>query len=93
MDGIRYTPLGYEQITSISAAKGLTPPTGATIALIEAEAQAVRYRDDGTDPTTTVGMPVAVGTSFWYAGTLSAIQFIEQTSGAILNVSYYRIAG
>ena len=93
MDGIRYTPLGYQQITDLSVATKLTVPAGATVALIEAEAEDVRYRDDGTDPTSSVGMPVAKGTTFWYAGTLSAISFIEQTSGGILNISYYRIAG
>ena len=58
--------------------------------MITAEAQAVRYRDDGTDPTTTVGMPLAVGTALTYTGTLTAIKFIEQTSGAKLNVLFYR---
>lgn len=88
--GIRYVPLGYQQITSLSAAAALTVPTGATSAVIVAEAQAVRYRDDGTAPTATVGIPLAVGTVLQYTGTLSAIKFIEQTSGAKLNISYYR---
>lgn len=88
--GIRYAALGYQQITSLSAATALTVPTGATTAVIVAEAQAVRYRDDGTAPTASVGQPVAVGVSVTYTGPLSKVQFIEQTSGAKLNVLYYK---
>lgn len=91
---VRLTPCGYQQVTSISTAKSLTVPTtcGATpvtLARITIEAQAVRYRDDGTLPTATVGMPMAVAASLDYTGSLSKIQFIEQTVGGIVNVSYY----
>lgn len=88
--GIRYAALGYQQITDLSAATALTVPTGATTAVIVAEAQAVRYRDDGTSPTASVGQPVAVGVSVTYTGPLSKVKFIEQTSGAKLNVLYYK---
>lgn len=83
------SPLGYEQITSLSAAAALTVPAGAAVAVIEAETQAVRWRDDGTDPTATVGMPLPTGRVFVYAGALSAIKFIEQAASAKLNVNYY----
>lgn len=88
--GLRYAPLGYQQITSMGTAQSLTVPAGATSAIITAEAQAVRYRDDGTAPTATVGMPVAVAVQLQYTGALANIQFIEQTSGAKLNILYYR---
>ena len=81
--------LGYQQITSLSASTALTVPTGTTMALIVAETQAVRWRDDGTAPTASVGMPLAVGTSLSYDGDLKAVRFIEQTASAKLNVSYY----
>lgn len=81
--------LGYQQITSLSAATALTVPTGATMALIVPETQAVRWRDDGTNPTASVGMPVAVGESLNYDGDLSRIRFIQQTASATLNISYY----
>jgi ABC-type nickel/cobalt efflux system permease component RcnA len=83
------TVLGYQQITSLSASTALTVPVGATMALIVAETQAVRWRDDGTAPTATVGMPLATGTSLSYDGDLKAIRFIQQTASAVLNVSYY----
>ncbi len=81
--------LGYQQITSLSASTALTVPTGATMALIIAETQAVRWRDDGTAPTASVGMPLATGVSLSYDGDLKAIRFIEQTASAKLNVAYY----
>lgn len=92
--GITHVPCGYQQITSLSTAQKLAVPANCggvpSLAVITAEAQAVRYRDDGTAPTATVGMPLAAGVALSYQGTLSAIQFIEQTSGAKLNVLFYR---
>ena len=81
--------LGYQQITSLSASTGLTVPSGATLALIVPETQNVRWRDDGTAPTSSVGMPIFVGASLSYDGDLNRIRFIEQTASAVLNVSYY----
>ena len=98
--GIKSTTsaLGYQQITSLSSATSLTipskdPVTGQkiqpTLAVIIAETQGVRWRDDGTAPTATVGMPLAVGVPLNYDGPLANIQFIEQTASAKLNISYY----
>ena len=82
-------PKGYQQITSLAAATALTVPAGSAYAVITAETQAVRWRDDGTNPTATVGMPLAAGASFNYYGALSAIKFIEQTSSAKINIAYF----
>ncbi len=84
-------PKGYEQITSLSAATGLTIPSGATRAFIVVEGRAVRWRDDGVDPTPTVGMLLGVGEELNYnfVTSLSSIKFIEQTAGAVLDISYY----
>lgn len=84
------TCLGYQQITDLSAAAALTVPTGARLAVLVCETQAVRWRDDGTDPTASVGMPLATGVVWTYPGDLSAIKFIETTASAKLNVSYYK---
>lgn len=87
-------PLGYCQLTSIDASTLLSScagfPATATLALIQPEAQAIRYRDDGTAPLAGVGYPLAVGASLLYAGTLSKVRVISQTSGAKLNVLFYR---
>jgi hypothetical protein len=89
--------IGYQQITSLSGAASLTVPARdanglsikPTLALITPEGAAVRWRDDGTDPTTAVGMPLASGVTLQYDGDLSRIRFIQQTASAILNISYY----
>ena len=83
------TPRGYEQLTGIAAATSLTVPLDAKIAIIDVEAVAVRWRDDGTDPTAAIGMNLAQLDTFIYTGDLNAIKFIEVAVGAILNVSYY----
>ena len=86
---------GYEQITSLddSTAQGLTVASGGTRALIQVEDSDIRWRDDGTPPTASVGMEVSAGDSFWYTESdLSAIQFISQTAtDAKVNVSYYAV--
>lgn len=83
------TPKGFQQITTLSSSTALTVPTGALIARIDAQAQAVRYRDDGVAPSATVGQRLLVDTDFVYDGDLSAIRFFEVVAGAILNISYY----
>lgn len=82
--------MGYQQITSVSSAVGLTPPSGALKAVIVAENTQCRWRDDGVNPTASVGMPLAPGAFFGYDGDLNRIKFIEVVAGAKLNVSYYR---
>jgi hypothetical protein len=89
--------IGYQQITSLSAAANLTVPTTdksgnkqqPTFALIIAESKDVRWRDDGTAPTASVGMPLAVGVPLQYDGDLTNIKFIETAASAKINISYY----
>ena len=85
---------GYQQITTLSSAVGLTIPSpqdgaGITFALITPLTQAVRWRDDGIAPSATVGMPLAAGATLEYDGNLNTIQFFEQAASAELNISYY----
>jgi hypothetical protein len=91
------TCMGYQQLGTLSSATGLTVPVRtpdgmsakANFALIVAETQNVRWRDDGVDPTASVGMLLVAGIPFQYDGDLSKIKFIETTASAKLNVSYY----
>jgi hypothetical protein len=89
---IRWIPLGYTQITSLGTAIGIGPiPTDAIMATIEVEGAAIRYRDDGTPPTASVGMPLVPGQEFSYSVIdFTAIQFIQQAVGAKLNISFYK---
>jgi len=89
--------IGYQQITSLASAVGLTPPATdrsglrqmPTIALITPLTGNVRWRDDGVDPTASVGMPLAAGVTFQYDGNLKSIKFINNGGTAELNISYY----
>jgi hypothetical protein len=91
--GVRHVPCGYQQVT-VTTLQSLTIPAACNsapvLAVITAEVQAVRYRDDGVAPTASVGMPLAVGTPIEYQGTISALQFIAQTSGGIVNILFYK---
>lgn len=82
--------LGYQRITSLSTAKKLSPPSGASYALLAVAGQDIRWRDDSVVPTATVGMPLPAGKELWFNGDLHKILFIEQTAGAEVNVMYYR---
>lgn len=83
--------LGYQQLTiDATTAQALTVPAGTTLILITPEAQAIRYRDDGTLPTSAVGYPTPVGGELRYTGqNKSAIRIIGQAASAIVNVMYY----
>ncbi len=91
------TCFGYQQITTLTASTALTVPTLApdglnakpVFALIVAEGAAVRWRDDGTAPTASVGMPLAIGVPLQYDGDLNKIRFIQQAATGIINISYY----
>lgn len=94
IDGQR-VPNGFQQITSLSSAVGLTVPAGTRLVLIQAEDQNVRWRDDGTDPTASVGMVITSDSLLVYTGAgevspFEAIRFIQETASAKLNVSYYK---
>jgi len=91
------TCLGYQQISDLSSSASLTVPTLApdgsnqrpTFALIVCEGAPVRWRDDKTVPTASIGMPLAVGVPLQYDGDLTNIRFIQQSATAKLNISYY----
>jgi hypothetical protein len=99
-----YIPLGYCQITSLGSAVALVSascstgavPAGATILEICVETAEVRYRDDSTAPTTSLGMPVAPLSStvpfcFQYAATpLSQLQFIAVSGSPVVDVAFYK---
>lgn len=90
MPSIGYVVVGYQQLSSLSTAVGLVVPTGANVAIFIAQDQDVRWRDDGTNPTTTVGMLMQKGIPLEYAGPLTAFKMIEAAASAKVNVAYYR---
>lgn len=85
--------LGYQQITNLSTAVGLTIPKGTSYILFKPNAQAIRFRDDGTNPTASIGYPVAAGAEYIYTGNSpSELRFIQTATSATLDVLYYGVA-
>lgn len=86
--------LGYTQVlaAATTTAFNLTIPVGGlkpTMVRLQAETQALRYRDDGTDPTASVGMLIPVGAALEYTGDLNNLRLINAVAGAICNYSLY----
>lgn len=89
---------GFQQITSLSGAQSLSIPvatdgTKPRMCLVHCETQAVRWRDDGTAPTSGIGMRLIVGGELRYDAELTKIQFIEETASAKINITYYSDSG
>lgn len=89
------TPLGFCQLSPVSATalascnSGAGIPSGANAISMQAATAAASYRDDGTAPTSSVGMQLPAGQlPIWYSGTLSKLQFISATG--TVNVLFYR---
>lgn len=86
-----YVSAGASQMAlAVGTNTTLAVPAGATLAEICIEGGSVRYRDDGTAATATLGIPVAAGACFSYAGPLAALSFTAQSGSPTLDVSYYR---
>lgn len=76
--------------SSASVTSGGIPP-GATMAFLEAEVADIRYRDDGSVPTTAIGNLIVHGIpGILYTGTLSKMQFIGASGSPLLDVAFYR---
>lgn len=96
--GVINKPVGYSQYNDLTAVRRLsdTPshgnamPSSVIRALIQAEGADVRWTDDGTDPTATLGMIIKDGVVLEYEGNLETIRFFQSAAGAKLNVSYYK---
>jgi hypothetical protein len=83
-------PGSYEQLSvAASAVPPTTVPATATAVLITVESYAIRWTDDGTTPTSSLGNPLDAGDKWFYTGDPSKLQFIRQTSTAKVNLNYY----
>jgi hypothetical protein len=75
-------------------------PAGAEYVLLSVEVANIRFRDDGTAPTSAVGLLLltTIGSPFEYWGPLvpisgkPAFRFIAASSGALLNAEFYRVS-
>lgn len=82
----------YEQITVSTTAVGLTPTGADRFAVVIVEDNPVRYRDDGTAPTSTVGALVKADQVIIVCGSaMSRFKAIRQgAADAKLSVTYYQ---
>ena len=87
------SPEGYGQVTVSTTAVALPSiPKSASYAIVNISSQPVRYRDDGTNPTATVGMPAVAGDEIVLVSPAQIKAFKVIRSGgtdAELNVLYY----
>lgn len=84
-------PNGREQISGLNVVKGLTTvPAFSKVVMIQPQTQNIRWRDDGVNPSATVGMILVANDVLVYSGDMSALKFIETTPSAKINVNFYK---
>lgn len=85
--------LGYEQLsaTQLASAIGLQSiPAGCECVWLQAETANVRWRMDGTNPATAVGMLlVASAVPTVIVGKLADLKFVAASGSPLLNVTYW----
>ena len=85
-----YTQTAIDTTAGGIALSGATTiPSAAWFALVQPQGCDVNWRDDGTAPTTTVGMKLTDGTTLKYDARLASIKVIARSGSGTLNVSYY----
>jgi hypothetical protein len=90
----RYAPRGYGQDATLTTAAEALPSIpdqgSARVRLtIFRCTVAMRMRDDGTAPTTTVGYPIDANADFFYSGPPESVRLIAQAGSGVLDVLYY----
>ncbi len=86
-------PTGYVQLTSLGSATGFSVPANTTFCIVIPTGAALNYRGDGTNPTASVGMPLAINQPAAFrmsASDLGALRFIQQDTGGVANIDCYR---
>lgn len=75
---------------AITSSTGLTVPQGAVYATVQAATATVKYTTDGTTPTSSVGMTLAVGAGLGIPGQtlMTSIRFISATG--TLDVEFFK---
>lgn len=79
-----------QTLTLTGSAQTLTVPAGTVWATICLEVSNARWRDDGTAPTASVGVPLTAGQCMQYAGPFGQFQAIAQSGSPVMTIAYYR---
>lgn len=99
--GLLGNSLGYCQLAITTAAKALSActngvPNGANYAVVCNEgSDAVRWRDDGTNPTGAIGQILGAGTATaptcaGFVNSFSTLVWIAESGTATLDISFYQ---
>lgn len=83
-----WTPSGFVQLDSLSSVTALSSPGKGRAALIQADGD-IRWRDDGEDPSASVGMLLLDGQQVFYPGDLNRLKFIEVAPSAKANITFF----
>lgn len=94
---VMYVPLGHAQVTVGASAVSL--PNIPTLwrvrrATVRAVGQPINWRDDGVDPTNTVGMKLDAGDTLVYDGDMTKFRMITDASAvgsADVRVAYHGV--
>lgn len=89
--------VGTAQATSLSTAVSLATAYGATIpasadyCILQADTQSIRWRDDNTNPTASVGHLLAAGATLVInKANFSKFKLIETTASAKAMITFYK---
>lgn len=99
--GLSFSPVAYdfESITVSSTALGFTAakitPVGTLPAIFASctlETNSIRFREDGLDPSATVGQLIAAGNTIEVCGqqNINTVRFIRVSADGTLQCHYYR---
>jgi len=83
-----YAITGFTSAKTLAEALGAAIPAEATMALIQAQGQNVRWKDDGTAPTASEGHQLLAGESRIF-GNLDTLEFFQEAATATLAVNFY----
>ena len=86
---MNYVPLSEERLSLSGGASYMRCPDNAILVLIQAEAQAIRIRFCGSNPSASSGFLLEAGQSFEYNGDASKIRLAAAAPGAIANIVYF----
>lgn len=74
-------------VALVSFFSGGVVPAGCHTLIFKPAAQAIRFRDDGTNPTAAIGYPLATGVEFRYTSSnMPALKVIASTAGAVIDI-------
>lgn len=85
------TPGQHNLAIATAGGTGLTIPTGATYAVVQAATAQVKYTTDGTTaPTSAIGMTLAVGSTLALAGATILANFKAISATGTLDIEYFQ---